>query len=52
MRRGISDERMTRMRWLRPFVLIAGIAIALSLGALGVYTAYVTRLWYQASANW
>lgn len=40
------------MRCARPFILLAGVAIALSLGALGIYTAYVTRLWYQASANW
>ena len=40
------------MRHARPFILLAGALIALSLGALGIYVAYVTKLWYQASANW
>jgi len=40
------------MRYARPFIVLVGLVIALSLGALGIYTAYVTKLWYQASANW
>lgn len=40
------------MRCARAVIVVVGVVIALSLGALGIYTAYVTKLWYQASANW
>lgn len=40
------------MRYARLFIVLVGVAMVLSLGALGIYTAYLTKLWYQASANW
>jgi hypothetical protein len=29
-----------------------GVLVAVTLAALGVYVGHVTRLWYEASANW
>lgn len=40
------------MRWARTAVITLGVATTLTLAALGLYVGYVTRLWYEASANW
>jgi hypothetical protein len=36
----------------RRVVVLVGILLAATLAALGLYVGYVTRLWYEASANW
>ncbi|MDQ7859410.1 MAG: hypothetical protein QN174_05755 [Armatimonadota bacterium] len=40
------------MRIVRVAIIVTGIAVAVSLTALGLYVAYITRLWYQAASNW
>jgi hypothetical protein len=40
------------MRIMRVSAMLAGAAIAIGLTALGLYVAYVTRLWYHAASDW
>jgi biopolymer transport protein ExbB/TolQ len=40
------------MRIMRVTIVVAGLILAIGLTALGLYVAYVTRLWYQAASNW
>lgn len=40
------------MRIMRVTILLAGLIVAIGLTALGLYVAYVTRLWYRAASNW
>ncbi|MDR7427878.1 MAG: hypothetical protein QN152_01805 [Armatimonadota bacterium] len=36
------------MRFARSLALILGFALGLAIAAMGVYTAYVARLWFRA----
>jgi hypothetical protein len=40
------------MRYARAALVTVGILFAVTLAAMGLYVGYVTRLWYEASANW
>lgn len=40
------------MRYARTVGIIFGAMMLLTLTALGLYIAYVTRLWYDAASTW
>jgi hypothetical protein len=40
------------MRYARVAMVVLGLLLGLTLVAFGLYVGYVTRLWYEASANW
>ena len=40
------------MRYVRAVAVMLGVLVAVTLAAVGVYVGRVTRLWYEASANW
>jgi hypothetical protein len=40
------------MRYARAALVMTGVLLAVTLAAMGLYVGYVTRLWYEASANW
>ncbi len=40
------------MRHARVSMIVLGMMLGLTLAAFGLYIGYVSRLWYEASANW
>jgi hypothetical protein len=40
------------MRYVRAVAVMLGVLVAVALAALAAYIGRVTRLWYEASANW
>jgi hypothetical protein len=40
------------MRYARAALVMIGVLLTVTLAAMGLYIGYVTRLWYEASANW